>query len=389
MVKRKISFGELKLDRRVDRYWNQIKDSNWISIGPLVKEFEDRVAHLFRVKHAIGMSNGTDANINALLSLYDIADAAPGDEIICPSLCFYSVASSIIAAGFKPVFVDIEKETLNINPCLIENKLTEKTKAILAVNTMGKPVYIEPLKRITEEYNLKLIIDNCEGIGSTYLGKFIEHYCDISTCSCYQAHLIQSGEFGFCFTNNNQIANILKSTRTHGRRNGENDFYHDRLGYNSKPTDIHAMIGLSKIDDFWLRYNTRKNNIKRIRNGLEGYKKYMWFSEEEEQYVNSPHAFSIVFKDKDHNINRFKKHLSSYGIQWKLNFGCLPTQQKGLKKFVKDDEFEVEENSHAEFVGKMGIHFGCHEYLSSDDCDYIVNVIRLYFDNKIWEKYDD
>ena len=198
LTKREIKFGDLKIGPKADEYWQRIKETNWVSCGPLVEEFEEKFAKLFKVKNAIAVSSGTDADINALLTLYQTHGAKLGDEIIVPALCFFSVASSVIAAGFKPIFVDIEKHSLNIDPYKIEGKITDKTKAILAVNTIGKPVYIEPLKYITKKHGLAFIIDNCEGHGCTYLDKYMENYADCVTYSCYQAHLIKSVKYGFC-----------------------------------------------------------------------------------------------------------------------------------------------------------------------------------------------
>jgi len=384
MEKREIKFGELKIGEKADEYWQKIKDTNWVSLGPRVEEFEQKFAKLFGVKYAIAVSNGTDADINALLTLYETHNAKLGDEIICPALCFFSVASSIIAAGFKPVFVDIDPHTLNINPYKIESKITSRTKGILAVNTMGKPVYIEPLKYITKKHKLAFIIDNAEGHGCQYLDCYMEEYGDIVTYSCYQAHLIQSVEFGFCCTNDDKIASILRCTRTHGRKDGNNDFNHIYLGYNSKPSDLHSIIGLSQIDKFWDRFHKRSQNVYTIRDGLCGYEHLMMFSEEEKHYINSPHAFSITLADKEYDIGRFKRHLTEYGIHWKLNFLCIPTQQEGIRKLMPPNL----QNKYpmAEWVGELGIHFGCHEHLTEEDCQYIVNVVKMYFDKEMWRK---
>jgi len=385
MEKRQIKFGELKIGPKADEYWQKIKDTNWVSMGPLVEEFEKKFASLFDVKHATAVSSGTDADINALLTLYQTKNAKLGDEIICPALCFFSVASSIIAAGFKPVFVDVDADTLNINPYKIEEKITSRTKAILAVNTMGKPVDIASINYITKKNNLTFIIDNCEGHGCQYLERYMEAYADIVTYSCYQAHLVQSVEYGFCCTNNDKIAEILRSTRTHGREGGKNSFNHVCLGYNSKPTDLHSIIGLSQIDGFWNRFVKRKSNIKYIRNGLSGYEQFMMFSEEDKNCKNSPHAFSITLTDYTYKIDKFKQHLTDWEIDWKINFKCIPMDQPSISKLLPSNETYL----YAKWVGDLGVHFGCHEHLTKDDLEYIVNVIKMYFDNEMWKNNND
>lgn len=275
---------------------------------------------------------------------------------------------------------------MNVDPYKIEKKITAKTKGIVAVSTMGKPPSIPELKYIAKKHNLALIIDNAEGHGCKYLGKFMEDYADITTYSCYQAHLIQSVEYGFCCTNNDRIADIIRCTRTHGREGGKNSFNHIYLGYNSKPSDLHSIIGLSQIDKFWDRFNVRVSNVKRIRDGLRGYEKYMMFSEEDENYTNSPHAFSIALTDSSYDIEKFKQHLTNYKIQWKLNFLSLPTQQQAIQKLFPYSLINKPRYPMAEWVGDLGIHFGCHEHLTKEDCDYIVCVITDYFDKERWKK---
>ena len=381
MKKRRIKFGELKIGDWADEYWQRIKETNWVSMGPLVEEFEGKFAKLFGAKHAVAVSSGTDADICSLLTLYETHDARRGDEIIVPALAFFSVASSVIAAGFKPVFVEIDPYTLNINPYLIEGKITKRTRAILAVNTMGKPVDIPILQYITKKHRIALIIDNCEGHGCRYNGKFMEEYAPIVNYSCYQAHLVQSVEYGFCCTNDDKMADLLRCIRTHGREGGKNSFNHLYLGYNSKPSDLHSIIGLSQINEFWERFHKRKNNVAHIRSGLTNYEKFMMFSEQDENCVNSPHAFSIVLTDEKYKIENFKRHLTNYLVDWKLNFKCIPHNQPGIAKFVKRNNFS-DEYQMSKWAGDLGIHFGCHEHLTSDDCEYIVWVIRKYFDEE-------
>ena len=134
----KIAFGDLKLDKRTEKHLEDAVSTNRISGGPKVKILEDTWGNLFNYKYNIAMSSGTSADMAACMSLYDFG-AKRGDEIIAPALAFAAVGNSIVASGFTPAFIDVKRDTMNIDSDKIENKITHKTRAIMAVHTMGKP----------------------------------------------------------------------------------------------------------------------------------------------------------------------------------------------------------------------------------------------------------
>src|SRR3990167_2150158 len=183
----KYKFGDLVINDKAKKLVKKSLDENWVSGGNLVKELEREWGKLFGYKYNVAMSNGTDAYIAALLTLYDFG-AKRGDEIIVPALAFVSVGNSVMASGFKPVFVDIEGKTLNINPKKIEEKITSKTRAIMVVHTMGKPCDIKAIQKIAKKHNLKIIEDCCEAHGARYRNKFVGHFGSVATFSFYVAH---------------------------------------------------------------------------------------------------------------------------------------------------------------------------------------------------------
>lgn len=377
----KISFGDIEINNLARQYINEVFQKNWITEGEKVKELEEKFAKLFNYKHAIMVSSGTDANINAFLSLYDFG-AQFGDEVIVPALSFIATSTAVIAAGLKPVFVDIKRETLNINEELVEQAITPKTRAICAVSTMGKPCQVDVLKDIAKKHKLMFIVDNAEGHGCSYKHKYMGFWSDVVTYSAYAAHLLVCGESGFCCSKRESIDEIIRSTKTHGRRHGKTVFDHVRLGYNSKTTDLHACIGLSQIPSFKINFRHRQQNVKQMRKGLTNCEEFVYFSEEDKGFVNSPHAFSIVLKDKKYDIEKFKRHLTKHNIEWKLNFKCIPTQQLAFKSFGH----QLGDFPESEFVGDLGVHWGCHAGLNEEHCNYVIGVVGQYFNKKMWEK---
>jgi len=370
----RINFGELVIGDIAKKYLQRVLDKNWASEGDNVKEFEEKFAARFGYKHAIATSSGTDADICSCTSLYDFG-AKRGDEIVTPALSFVATANSILAAGFIPKFVDIELETLNIDPSKIEADITDRTKAIMVVHTMGKPCEMDSILKIANANNLKVIEDACEAHGATYKGKVVGMIGDMGTFSFYVAHLIVCSEGGMVVTNNDEIAAMIRSVKSHGRPPNSTYFDFQRVGYNSRMNDLEAAIGLEGIEHFDETFDKRKNNLYKLLKLTEELSDYFYFIKEENYEKVSPHAFPLVLKDEKYDRDRLYNYLESKGIQCKTLFGSLPTQHKAFKFLgYKYGQFPA-----AEYIGENGLHFGIHQYLNDDDLVYISDTLKEYF----------
>jgi len=358
---KRIEFGELKIGEKAKQNLLHICETHWASGGPKVKLLEKNWSDLFGYKRSVAMSSGTDGVINACLALYDI-NAKRGDEVIVPALSFIATSNAVRAAGLTPTFVDVKKETLNIDESKIENAITDNTVAIIAVHTMGRPAEMDIICDIAKRHNLIVIEDACEAHGASYKGRFVGKWGDMSVYSYYIAHLVCCGEGGMVSTDHEHLGNILSSTRSHGRPFNSIYFDHERIGYNSKMNDLEASIGLESIGVFWKTFNTRHATMKRMRSSVAGYEDVAWFSEEEADNKNCPHGFSITCKTEK-NIDKVKEVLDKYNIHWKRNFGCIPTQHRAFQ----DMGHNLGDFPEAEWVGDNGIHIGCHQYLSEED----------------------
>lgn len=372
----RIEFGELRVGEIARNHINDTLNKNWISMGEKVSLFESGWKSIFNCSHALAVSSGTDAGINALLSLYSVYDGIKrGDEVIVPALSFIATSHAVLAAGFTPIFVDIEADTLNINPDLIEEKITSKTRAIKAVDTMGKPCNYEKLRKICDKYNLLLINDGCESPGARYNGRLVYQYCDVATCSFYVAHLICCGEGGIVYTNRDDIAASVKSTRSHGRRNGDLYFDFPNFGLNSKMNDMEASVGLEGLSHFHETFAVRSKHLHNLIDLTKDLSEFAWFNKVEPLETLCPHGFSITLKDEKLNCLKLSEFLDKNGIKVKRNFGCIPTQHGSFSWMGhKLGDFPV-----SEYVGNNGIHIGCHQYLTDEDIKYVSDVIHQYF----------
>jgi dTDP-4-amino-4,6-dideoxygalactose transaminase len=373
-MKMRVEFGDLKLDERVAKHFGEILKTNLVSGGPKVKEFEEKWGKLFDYKYNVAMSSGTSADIAACMTLYDFG-AERGDEIIAPALAFAAVGNSIFAAGFKPVFVDIDRQTLNINPNLLEERITDKTKAIMAVHTMGKPCDMDSILKTGKKHHLKIIEDSCEAHGARYNGKFVGSFGDISTFSFYVAHILSCGDGGMVSTNNPEISDIIKSVKSHGRPPNSIYFDHVRYGLNFRMNDLVASVGLPQIEDFWKIFKTRKDNLYYLLEKTKDLEEFAYFNLEEKNEVVCPHAFSITLKEPGYDLKRLYAYLEDNSVKCKRNFGSMPTQHKAFA-FLGH---KLGEFPDAEFVGDNGLHFGIHQYLSKEDLDYVSDLLHSYF----------
>jgi perosamine synthetase len=247
-----IPVNEPLLNGNEKKYLLECIESGWISSeGPFVNAFEQEFAARVNRKHAVAVCNGTaaiDAAIEAL-------GVGPGDEVILPAFTIISCISQIIRAGAKPVLVDSDPVTWNMDLSQIESKITNRTKVIMVVHIFGLPVDIDGVLRIAKLYGLKVLEDAAQMIGQSYKGKPCGSFGDVSTFSFYPNKHVTTGEGGMIVTNNDQLAEDCRSLRNlcfqpHKR------FVHERLGWNLRMTNMQAALGLAqleRLDEFVLR----------------------------------------------------------------------------------------------------------------------------------------
>lgn len=217
-----------------------LAEHNYI-LGSQVKDFEDTMETYLESNHAISCASGTDALVLALRAL----NVGPGDEVITTPFTFFATAGSIARVGAKPVFVDVDKDTFNIDPKLIELAITPKTKAIIPVHLFGQPAEMDKIMDIAKRHNLKVIEDNAQGIGSKFDNKYSGSIGDIGTLSFFPSkNLGCMGDGGMCLTQDQQLAKDLAQLRKHG----ENPKYiHKWVGYNSRLDTLQAAVLNVKI----------------------------------------------------------------------------------------------------------------------------------------------
>lgn len=231
-------------------YIDQIWKRNWLTNnGPLVNELELRLKEYLDLNHILYLTNGTIA-IQLAIKALNLKG-----EIITTPFSYVATTSSLVWEGCTPVFVDIDSETFNINPALIEEKITRDTSAILATHVYGNPCDIDAIEKIGKKHNLKIIFDAAHGFGSKYNGSSVFSYGDISTTSFHATKLFHTVEGGAVFSPNPELIYILSRMRNFGH-NGPEEFY--GVGINGKNSEFHAAMGLCNLNHIEAIIHRRK-----------------------------------------------------------------------------------------------------------------------------------
>ena len=393
----RIPFGTISIPEQSKKLINEILETKRISSGKYVRQFEDKFAELLGVKEAVAVSSGTAADVLALAVLHDYG-AQRGDEVIAPALSFVATGNAILHAGFTPVFVDVERDTLNIDAIQIEAAITEKTKAIMPVHLMGKPADMDAINAIARRHGLYVIEDAAEAHGAFYKGKPVGGLADLGAFSLYVAHIITTGEGGIVVTNNEEYAEVLRSLRSHGRackckictlnttsrycpkrfQDGEDiRFVFERIGYSCKMNELEAAIGLGNIKVYHEILEKRRRNLLYVLERFKRFSPYLATIEEKPEERIGPHAIPIIVQEAaSFTRAELTNYLEKHGIETRTLFASMPTQCVGFAYLG----YEQGQFPNAEYMGKHGIHIGVHQDLELEEMDYVLEILGKFLE---------
>ncbi|EHQ89367.1 DegT/DnrJ/EryC1/StrS family aminotransferase [Desulfosporosinus youngiae] len=221
-----------------------VLDSNFLSLGPKLREFEEKMAAYSGTEYAIACNSGT-SGLHMIIAGLGIKD---GDEVITTPFSFISSSNCMLFERAKPVFIDIDENTYNMDTSQIESKITEKTKAILPVHIFGQPVNMTDIRQISLKYGLHIIEDSCEAIGAEWNGKKAGTMSEAGVFAFYPNKQMTTGEGGIVVTNNKNLAKLCYSLRNQGRGIDTQWLNHVRLGYNYRMNDISCALGIAQLE---------------------------------------------------------------------------------------------------------------------------------------------
>lgn len=274
----------------------------WLTTGRYARQFEEELARFIGMKYCLLTNSGSSANLLAISALTSPKlgerRLKAGDEVITTACGFPTTLNPIIQNNLIPVFIDIELGTYNIQADMIEEAITDKTKAIFVPHTLGNPVQIDKILKLAKEYSLWFVEDNCDALGSKYKGRYTGSFGHISTCSFYPAHHITMGEGGAVLTDDLDLKNIIASYRDWGRdcwcepgcddtcrkrfiwklgylpAGYDHKYIYSHIGYNLKVTDMQAAVGVEQLKKLPGFIERRKENFRLLYEGLVEYENY-------------------------------------------------------------------------------------------------------------------
>jgi CDP-6-deoxy-D-xylo-4-hexulose-3-dehydrase len=365
----------------------------WLTSGVYTEKFQDSIRHFLGVKHCLFVNSGSSANLLAISGLKKLFNIEDGSEVITSAVNFPTTLNPILQNNLKPVLIDAELGTYNINPNLIERSITSKTVGIVLAHTLGNPFGLDKIKEICKKYNLFLMEDNCDAFGSKYKNQYTGTFGDVATLSFYPAHHITTGEGGAVFTNNSKLKKILESLRDWGRdcycppgvdntckkrfdwqlgglpHGYDHKYIYSNIGYNLKASDMQAAIGLSQMDKLDSFINRRTENFNYLYNGFKQFNKFI-LPEWDKNSVPSWFGFPVTLKE---NVNFKRVELLKFyddrKIATRLLFGGNITLQPAYQNIElgKSKDFPI-----ANQIVNNTFWLGVYPGLTKEMLDFVI-----------------
>lgn len=379
----------------------------WLTEGRYSEQFSEKISEFLGIQNVILVNSGSSANLLAFSALTSekLGDRRikPGDEVISVAAGFPSTVTPIIQNQCKPVFVDVEIPTYNIDVEMMKRAITEKTKCIFLAHTLGNPFNIDAVMELAEKYNLWVIEDNCDAFGSKYRGQYTGTFGHISTISFYPAHHITTGEGGAIITNNEQLAKIIRSFRDWGRdcycAGGENNtcgkrfsqqfgtlpfgydhkYVYSEIGYNLKMTDMQAAVGAAQIDKLPKFCEKRKTNFHELKRIFSKYNEFFILPEATEN--SDPAWFSFIITVKESapfKRDELTKYLNDNLIETRNLFGGNLTKQPA---FIGKNFRIAAHLDNTDYVMNNTFFIGTYPGNTKEKMDYIEKIVDEYFTN--------
>ncbi|MCK4271891.1 DegT/DnrJ/EryC1/StrS family aminotransferase [bacterium] len=386
-----IGVGGLEIGPLERKYVNEVLDSSRLSHGPFSQRFESLFAGEHDCRYACFLNSGTSALHIALAVLKERHGWQDGDEVLVPAVTFISTANIVIYNGMRPVFVDVDSRTYNMDPAQMEEKITGRTRAVIPVHLFGLPAQMDAIMEVADRRGLRLIEDSCETMFATCGGKKVGSFGDIGCFSTYVAHILVTGVGGFCTTNDPQLAVMLKSSMNHRRDEiylridddktedkqklfemAARRFRFVRFGHSFRATELEAAIGLAQLEQKEEFLQRRRRNALILTEGLKHLDDRLQLPTVPENRTHAYMMFPMVLRDAP------KRELVNYLEERKIETRDMLAllDQPIYRKIFGDmgSNFPV-----ANWINESGFYVGCHPYLKPEELEYVVQTIGEYF----------
>ncbi|PIR79706.1 MAG: polysaccharide biosynthesis protein [Candidatus Levybacteria bacterium CG10_big_fil_rev_8_21_14_0_10_35_13] len=362
---RKINVARPYIDNNDINSVIQVLKSGWLSLGPKYIEFEKAVSKYARVKYSCAVSSGT-AGLHLAVKAIGLKK---GDEVITTPFSFIASSNCLLYEGVKPVFVDIEESSYNIDPLKIERAITNKTKAILVVHIFGQSADMKSILRIAKKYNLKVIEDACESFGAYAGTKMTGTLGDVGIYAFYPNKQMTTGEGGMIVSNNKKIINLCNSMRNQGRDVYSDWLGHQRLGYNYRMDEISAALGITQLKKLNRMIEIKRKIAKRYNKNFKNSKEVIV----QNPFTRESHSWFVYVIRVPEKRDSLIEIMQKKGIQTKPYFPVIHLQPFMRKEFgYKKGDYPVSEKVASQTVA-LPFFIG----LTDSDIDYIsINILE-------------
>ena len=318
------------------RLVNEVLRSGWLSMGPKVGEFEERFADYIGTKHAIAVNSGT-SGLHLCMKAIGIKK---GDEVITSPFSFVSSSNCIMFEGGKPVFVDIDPDTLNLDIERIEAAITKNTKAILPVHVFGQPCDMDTIMDIAEDHDLVVVEDACEAIGAEYNAQKAGTFGDASVFAFYPNKQMTTGEGAMVVTDDDNIAKLCRSLRNQGRSENAEWLNHVRLGYNYRLDEMSCALGIGQLNRIEELLDKRAKVVEEYTRQLSGVESIT--TQYLDQNVKMSWFVYVVQVSKEINRNKVMEYLKEHGVSCRPYFTPIHLQPFYREMFgYKEGDFPI------------------------------------------------
>jgi len=386
-----------------------VAKEGWWTEGKWTKEFEREFKKFLGVNYVTLVNSSSSANLVALASLtssvFGDRQLKPGDEFITCSVAFPTTVNPGLQYGLKPVFIDAELDTLNIDASKIEKAITKKTKLIMMAHTLGKPYNLKIIMRLAKKYNLWVIEDSCDALGSKYDGKLVSSFGDIATFSFYPAHQMTMGEGGAVVTNNSLINKSIRQFRDWGRdcwcdtgmdntcrkrfkwQLGELPFGYDhkytysQIGYNLKLTDFQAAIGVAQLKKIPSFIKKRQENYKTLYEFFSQYKKDFYLMKEDKKEEVSYFGFPLIVKpNSPFTRNQLTEYLENNKIGTRNVFSGNLLRHPAYVNRKKSFRI-IGDHKNADLIMSNAFWLGVFPGINNEMMEYTKETVKRFIEN--------
>lgn len=387
---RQIGVGDLQLSDYEKKLVNEVLDSNQLTYGPYCKRFESEFAKSHDCRFALFMNSGTSALHIALQVLKNRHGWSDGDEVLVPAVTFVATSNIVLHNNMKPVFVDVERDTYNIDPAKIEEKITNRTRAIIPVHLLGLPSAMGPIQELAKTYKLAIIEDSCETMFAKYKGKSVGSLGDIGCFSTYVAHFLVTGVGGLATTNDPELAVDMRSAMNHGRDNiyiGSKDdhdvddaTFHEiierrfrfvNVGHSFRCTELEAAIGIGQLSRQEQIVKRRAEIAERYTRGLAPFQNIIQLPTCPPDRTHTYMLYGMVTKLD------IKKKLVHYLEELNVETrDMLPLINQPIYRRLfgnMDAQYPT-----AKWINDNGFYIGCHSYMTDEEVDFVIEAIANF-----------